>query len=212
MALGEVEIGRRQSFLTKLLTPRWISIASLVGGGAALGDGIWRLVHRGNLPFETFTYAASLATPLCMAIAVAAWAMRDKADDTFDPDYLASAEYARSRLVVKDLRVRSMVLAMVAIVCAGLAGGPALAAQHFKAVWEWMAIASGVAVGLSGVCFQVAFWWEEQLRAHRETLIAASKDRDERAAMIERIQRVQPITKNWGAGWGEPVDELQLPH
>ena len=208
MAVGEIEIRRRQSFLTKLLAPRWVSIVALVLGGAAVGDLAWRF-----LPFAIYAYAATLAAPMCMAVAVAAWAMRDKADETFDPDYLAGAEYARSRQVVRDLRVRSMFLAGAATFCAGIAGGPALAAQQLKAVWEWMAIASGTGVGLSAVCFQIAFWWEEQLRAHREGLIATAKELNERKELIERIERSKPNAGDWGPGWGEVVDEeLTRPH
>jgi hypothetical protein len=208
LAAGKIENGRRPSFLTKLLTPRWVSIVGLIAVGAALGDLAWRL-----LPFAMYVYAATLATPMCMAVAVAAWAMRDKVDTTFDPDYLASGEYARSRHVVRDLRVRSMVLAIAATGCACLAGSPVLAAQQLHAVWEWMAIASGIGVGLAGVCFQVAFYWEEQLRAHRETLIASVKDRDERAELALRVERSKLGSEAWGPGWGEPDgEELTRPH
>lgn len=208
MAAGEGQFGGRQSFLTKLLTPRWISIVALVAGGAAVGDLAYRF-----LPWTVYVYACTLATPMCMAVAVAAWAMRDKANETFDPDYLAAAEYKRSRLVVRDLRVRSMVLAIVATISAGLAGGPALAAQQLNAIWEWMAIASGIGLGASGVCFQVAFYWEEQLRGHHESLVAKSKDREELTQMTERLQRSNPGRASWGPGWAGPVDEeLTRPH
>ena len=208
MAVGKIEIRRRQSYLMKLLTPRWISVMVLLGGGAALGELAWRF-----MPFDAYAYVATLLTPLCMAVAVAAWAMRDKADATFDPAYLASAEYERSRHVVRDLRVRSMLLAIAATVCAGMAGGPALAAQQFRAVWEWMAVLSGVGLGLSVVCFQIAFHWEEQLRVHREGLITAKKEREERAVLIERIQRSTQGGTNWGPGWSQAPDEqLTQPH
>ena len=208
MATGEGQFGGRQSFLTKLLTPRWISIIALVLGGAAVGDLAYRF-----LPWTVYVYACTLAAPMCMAVAVAAWSMREKVDQTFDPDYLDAAEYERSRFVVRDLRVRSMALASLATICAGLAGGPALAAQQLHAIWEWMAIASGIGLGVSGVCFQVAFYWEEQLRGHHERLVAASKDQEERAQMTERLRRSILGSASWGSGWTEPIEEkLTRPH
>jgi hypothetical protein len=207
VALGAVEVRGHRSFVTRLLTPRWISTVGLIAGGAALGEIAWLF-----LPYGVYTYFAALIAPVCMAVAVAAWAMRDKADDTFDPDYLAAAEYRRSRSVVRDLRGRSLLLAALATVCAAVAGGPVLSAQTFKAVWEWMAILSGMAIGLSVVCFQVAFSWEEQLRAHRERLIADAKAKGERNEIIARIERSQLGAALWREQSDEPTVELTRPH
>lgn len=208
MATGKVEVGRRASLITRLLTPRPVTLTALVGGGAAVGHLIWQFV-----PYHLAVYLSSIAAPMCMAVAVAAWAMRDKADHTFDPDFLEPRDYLRSREVVRDLRGRSVVLAGVCIVCAALVAGPAMSAQLLKAYWHWMAVAGGAALGLAGYCFQVAFHWEEQLRAHREKLVAESKEKAARRELEARLSSTQVPAGYWGPGWSQAsADEWPLPH
>ncbi len=203
MAIGEIEVGRRESLLARLLTPRPITLIVLAGGGAALGELAFRFV-----PHQLNVYLAGLAGPMCMAAAVAAWSMRDKVDATFDAEYLAPKAYAETRPIVRDVRARSMWLAAACMLCAGLAAGPAFSAQLINVIYEWMLIGSGLAIGLAAYCFQIAFSWEEQLRSHREKIIADAKELEARNALEARLTSSGPAAPGyWGPGWAEPPEE-----
>jgi hypothetical protein len=149
-----------------------------------------------------------------MAVAVAAWAMRDKVDETFSPDFLEAREYKRSREVARDVRTRSVALAGACLICAAAAGGPAFSAQLVKAFWQWMVIASGAGVGLAGYCFQISFSWEEQLRAHQEKLIARAKEAAAMKELEAKLAASRPGAPGfWGSGWSRPTeDEWAKPH
>lgn len=200
MAIGEIEVGRRESLLARLLTPRPITLIVLAGGGAALGELAFRFV-----PYQLYVYLTGLAGPMCMAAAVAAWSMRDKVDATFDAEYLAPRAYTETRPIVRDVRARSMWLAAACMLCAGLAAGPAFSAQLLNVVYEWMLICSGLGIGLAAYCFQIAFAWEDQLRSHRERLIAGAKELEARDALEARLISSGPAAPGyWGPGWTEP--------
>jgi hypothetical protein len=208
MATSEIEVGRRASLLTRLLTPRPVSLLLLGGGGLAAGELAWRF-----LPYQLTVYLSSLAGPMCMVVAVAAWSMRDKVDATFDAKYLDPRAYSQSRFVVRDVRARSLALAFACMLCASLAVGPAFSSQLLKAIYQWMVIGSGLGVGLVAYCFQIAFAWEEQLRTHREKIVVDAKELEVLKDLESRITLGGiPARGYWGSGWTSAEEDLSRPH
>lgn len=207
MASRETAIRRRVG-LDRLLSPSWLSLSVLGIGGALLGHCAWLW-----LPYAATVYLSGLLAPLCTAVAVAAWAMRDKADQTFEPDHLDAKEYSRSRKVVEDVRLRSLVLSAVCLLCAAAVAGPAFSAQLVKAYWHGMVLAAGAGIGLTGYAFQVAYGWESQLRRHRQHIILESKRAQEMRELEARWSgpATRPEKDPWGAGWRAEQDASWQP-
>lgn len=200
MAPGQGQQRRHRGLVDTLAQPRYLTHVLLVGAGLAAGQLIYQW-----LDVRLIAYISALAGPLCMVSASAVWSMRDKADGALDGEHLDAQTYIRYRAMAARLRRRSMALAAWVTAAALLAWSPMAAVQTVGAVWQWMTLAGGAAVGEAAYGYLLAAAWERELRAHREREAYRRKSQAEREALLEKLAAgAPPGGFPWRAS-GEPL-------
>jgi hypothetical protein len=169
--------------IATLARPRRVTHAVLLLIGTAAGWIAWERLSIGLL-----AWASGIAGPFCLLCATAVWSLRDKADTALAADHLGAHDYRLHRDAAQRLRARFLSRAVWLSVCALAAAGPALASQLSHAVWQWMALASGIATGEAAYGFLLAHAWNEQLRLAREADVARSRAVQEHAALVDALE------------------------
>ena len=194
MAAGEDFGWRSEGLIALLLTPSQVTRALLWVIGIGLSWVAWRLLDASLL-----AYISGLALPLCMVIASAVWALRDKADSTLDGDHLDASTYERARRLAADVRARSLRYAALAAFCGVLAAGPSISLQLTKVVWEWSVYVAGLGVGQAIYCYLLAANWDDQLRAWKERDIILLRKQQAKNALLERASQSRVVITNTAA-------------
>jgi len=189
MAAGE-DFGRRgQGLIAFFLTPSPLTRAMLWTSGLGLSWMAWRFLDASLL-----AYLSGLALPLCMVLASAVWALRDKADGTLDGEHLDAPTYQRARRAAAQVRARSVRYAALAAFCGILAAGPSISLQLSKVVWEWSVYAAGLGVGEAVFCYLLAAGWDEQLRTWKERDAFRRRQQEAQDALLARASQSRVVT------------------
>lgn len=189
MAAGEDFRWRGQGLIALLLTPSPVVRALLWVSGLCLSWVAWRFLDAGLL-----AYLSGLALPLCMVLASAVWALRDKADGTLDGEHLDASAYQLARRAAALVRARSVRYAAWAAFCGILAAGPSVSMQLSKMVWEWSVYVAGVGVGEAVFCYLLAAAWDDQLRAWKERDALKLRQQQAQEALLVRASQSRIVT------------------
>lgn len=183
MASGKAEIRGHRSLFERLIVPRPITQIFLVLACGGIAHVLWLWLDASLL-----AYLSGISASFCLLCMSAIWGMRDKADSALAGDYLDADQFRKARRIANALRRRSIWRAAIVALCALAASSPVVSLQFAHAVWHWMVLACGAAVGVSTYSFLLANAWEEQLRAHRDREIESVKRAAERRALMDRIE------------------------
>lgn len=165
------------------------------------------------MPYKLIVYTSGIAAPYCLLIAGAVWSMRDKADMTFDGDYLSAEQYKSAQKAADEVRFKSMHLAAEVAVMALVTASSAISAQITETIWQWMVIAGGVGVAEASYSYLLGYQWEEQLRAIRVRRILSEKKKAELQDLANRIRLSIDAPSEDIPGWPKECNgELEIKH
>ena len=201
MAGATGEIRGSWGLIDQLLVPRPITHVVLVGGGLACAAVAWHF-----LDVKLLAYLGGVLAPFCLLCAGAVWGMRDKLDEALTGENMDAETFRRSVAKATRERQRFMKRSALVAVASLLAGSPAVAHQTAGAVWHWMVLGAGAAVGEATYSYLLANQWGEEIRAFRAKRLLASKVNDERGRLEERLRAAPTIRvpdDDWqvGAPW-----------
>jgi hypothetical protein len=137
--------------------------------------------------------------------------MRDKFDDSLDPEFFNASEFQNVSAVQRRMRGSATYQAGIAALCALAAASPAVSAQLSKSFYHWMVIAAGVGVARAAYGYLIAHSWEEQLAEFRADRIQRLKEAEARAELVRAINE-SPVSPGGFEGWTKVRGELQRPH
>lgn len=166
-----------------LAVPRVATFPILLAAGLGVGELAWRFVDS----VKILAWASGMAAPFCMICATSVWAMRDRLDDAIDTDQMSSNEYARFDQLAAKHRSRSTLWSGAAAVMALLAAAPAISNQLAGPIWHWTVLAAGAAVTCSLYTYQLASYWETQIRAYRSKQKLSAMKRREKQDLLDEI-------------------------
>lgn len=208
MAAGQGEVGRSGGggLIGAILVPRLTVRFALLSAGVVLGAAAYHFLGA-----KLLAYLGGISGPFCVLCAGAVWSMRSKADLALSGDGLNSEAFAAARKVARTVRMRSMRRAAWVALCALVAVSPAIANELAGAVWQWMVILGGAAVGEAAYSFIVASHWEEQLIAARDSQVLQSRRKAERQVLLDRLEGATLGSSS--ASWSRGADSSPLkPH
>lgn len=191
---GGRAIGR---LIAWLAVPRAATFPALLAIGLSVGEAAWQLVDSVKL----LAWASGMAAPFCMICATSAWALRDRMVEVIDTDQMTSAEYARFDELVTKQRSRATFWAGVTALMALFAAGPAISNQLVGPVWHWSTLAAGAAVTCSVYSYQLANYWDLQIRAFKSKQKLEAMKRREKDELLAQIVSAANSSKE--RGWIE---------
>ncbi|MDB5820415.1 MAG: hypothetical protein JWQ11_4055 [Rhizobacter sp.] len=186
--------------IAELARPRRATHALLLLGGTAIG-----FLAFDRLTIGLMAWASGLAGPYCLLCATAVWSLRDKADSALAADHLDVQAYRQRREAARRLRARFLSRAAGLALCALAAASPAFASQLAHAVWQWMMVAAGAAVGEAAYGFLLAHAWNEQLRLAKEADVERHRTTQEHDALVKALEAAALRTAASGPDVPQPL-------
>lgn len=209
MAARESFVGRTaDQLIAWLAVPRVATFPILLASGLGIGELAWRFVDS----VKILAWASGMAAPFCMICATSVWAMRDRLDDAIDTDQMSSSEYARFDQLTTKHRMRSTLWSGVAALMALVAAAPAISNQLAGPIWHWTVLGTGAAVAGSIYTYQLASYWEAQIRAYRTTQKLSAMKQREKQNLLNEIGAGAGSLKNRGWVEGPPLTSISKHH
>lgn len=148
---------------------------------------------------KILSWVAGMAAPFCMMCATAVWAMRDRIDDAFDVDHMSAQQYKKAVSLCAQHRARSTFWAGVTAMMALLSSAPAVSNQLIGPIWHWMLLALGGAVGTAVYAYQLASFWDHQIRAYKSEQRMLLKTKHEKQELLDVL--TSSLGEGVGTGW-----------
>lgn len=183
-----------------LAVPRLITLPVLLLLGAIVGWVLWQCVDS----VKMLAWLSGLASPFCTMCATVIWAMRDKLDDAIDTEDMSATVYEKFDAISNAHRNRSTFMASIVALMSLVAAIPAISNQLIGPVWEASVIAASMAVATSIYGYQLANYWDMQIRRYKsQEVLKAKKLAAQNAALAEAAQLESPLphVNSVGMGW-----------
>lgn len=207
MASQQNQVSRNTGYLTWLAVPRGLTLPVLLLLGSGIGQLIWLAIDS----VKILSWLSGLASPFCMLCATAVWAMRDKAEISFNTETMNSDEYRNACKVQQSLRDRSTKYAAITSLAALVSASPAISQQLIGPIWQVMVVFSGAAVGFSVHSYLLANYWDHQLREHRSKVVFEQKRLREQQDLVSAIERSSALGQSGTTGWSVSSMSLTPP-
>lgn len=195
---------QRGGFVSRLVSwlavPRLITLPVLLVVAAAVGWLLWRYVDS----VKILAWLSGLASPFCTMCATVVWAMRDKLEDAVDTEQMSAVTYQKFDGLNESYRNRSTFMASLVALMSLVAAIPAISNQLLGPIWEASVIAASMAVATSIYGYQLANYWDLQIRRYKsQQILQAKKQSAQDVALDEQRTLSTPSTQlsNLGMGW-----------
>ena len=183
-----------------LAVPRLITLPVLLVVGAVAGCLLWKYVDS----VKILAWLSGLASPFCTMCATVIWAMRDKLEDAVDTEQMSADTFEKFDGLNESHRNRSTFMASLVAVMSLVAAGPAISNQLIGPIWKTSVIAAAMAVATSIYGYQLANYWDLQIRRYKsKQVLQAKKKAAQDVALDEQRTLSTPSTQlsNLGMGW-----------
>ena len=183
-----------------LAVPRLITLPVLLVLGAAAGYFLWKYVDS----VKILAWLSGLASPFCTMCATVIWAMRDKLEDAVDTDEMSADTFEKFDGLVESHRNRSTFVATAVALMSLLAAVPAISSQLLSFIWETSVIVACMAVAFSIYGYQLANYWDLQIRRFKSKQVLEAKRKTAQNAELEEERMLAVPSKqvaDLGRGW-----------
>lgn len=185
-----------------LAIPRPITLPVLWALGAVVGWALWRYVDSVRI----LAWLSGLASPFCTMCATVIWAMRDKLEDAVNTEDMSAETYEKFAGMNEAHRNRSTFMASFVALMSLVAATPAISNQLIGPIWEASVIAACMAVTTSIFGYQMANYWDLQIRKYKSQRILQAKRQAAQDASLEEARQLattSPQASSLGMGWRE---------